>query len=63
MEVQQTNIKTRMKPFHRVTTNHKSYYPCIKSLEKSPCQRYFTKWLYSTSRHDFLLELSVNTQN
>ena len=33
MEVQETNIKTRMKSFHRVTTKHKSYYPCKKSLE------------------------------
>ena len=32
MEVQETNIKTRMKSFHRVKTKHKSYYPHAEGI-------------------------------
>ena len=54
MEVQETNIKTRMKSFHRVTTKHESYYPRAKGISQNGCN--------STSMHDFLLKFSVNTQ-
>ena len=55
MEVQETNITTRMKSFHRVTTKHESYYPHAEGISQNGCN--------STSRHDFLLKFSVNTQN
>ena len=43
-----------MKSFHRVTTKHKSYYRHAEGISQNGCN--------STSRHDFLLKFSVNTQ-
>ena len=37
MEVQETNIKTRMKLFQRVITKHKSYYPHAEGISQNGC--------------------------
>ena len=41
MEVEETNIKTRMKLFQRVTTKHKSHY--LKKFEKKSMSKVFHK--------------------
>ena len=37
MEVQETNIKARMKSFRRVTTKHKSYYLHAEGISQNGC--------------------------
>ena len=37
MKVQETNIKTRMKSFDRVTAKHKSYYPHAEGISQNSC--------------------------
>ena len=66
MEVQEPNVKTRMVLFPRVTT--KQIRGNLTIVPKKFAKKIHTESISqngcnSTSRHDFLLKFSVNTQN
>ena len=54
MEVQETNIKTRMKSFHRVTTKYKSYYPHAEGISQNGCNKMAAQIFYYFKKKFFL---------